>query len=392
MKGFLITFGLVLALQFFVVAGTVMAADATTTGGLAQLSGCSGPDCTACNVVDMMNGIIKWLIGIMFILCAVLLTVAGVRLVTSGGNSHTLDEAKGMLTNAIIGMIIILAAWLIIDTVMRGLVGSDGKLATDGDVSGWLFWSQVQCQIVRPPEFDKKNTLNMSYEGAQVEYFSYSGINSYQGFVYNAAQSCKQVASASFPDMAMCQTAMQSVLRSNGYIVQDCSGAAGTAALPSWNTAPVCGGVVASGGAMTLSLRSGGTVPVKACDTSALMSVNFLGGSIQIHKNLVASARRIDSAWRSRGGDSFYNVTSVGGYNCRKIAGSSNYSVHAYGLAIDINPAQNPQGSTLITNMPSEFVRILTNEGWGWGGNWRSSKDAMHYSKATNEQGNMVGE
>lgn len=164
MKGFFITFGMILALQFFALAGIVVAADETTTGGLAQLAGCSGPDCTACNVVDMMNGLIKWLIGIMFILCAVLLTVAGVRLVTSGGNSHVLDEAKGMFTNALIGLIIILAAWLLVDTVMRGLVGDDGKLATDGDVSGWLYWSQVQCQIVRKPVFDEKNILNLTYQ------------------------------------------------------------------------------------------------------------------------------------------------------------------------------------------------------------------------------------
>jgi hypothetical protein len=142
---------------------TVAAADVAS--GIAQLSGCSGPDCTACNVVDMLNGFIKWIIGFMFLLCAVLITVAGVRLVTSGGNSHTLDEAKGMFTNAIIGMIIILAAWLIVDTVIRGLVGQDGKLATTGDVSGWLYWSEVQCQVVNPPRLDPKNTLDIEFEG-----------------------------------------------------------------------------------------------------------------------------------------------------------------------------------------------------------------------------------
>jgi hypothetical protein len=162
MKGFLLTLGLVLALQFFVVAGVVSAAG-STIGGLVQLSGCSGPDCTACNAVDMLNGFIKWLIGIMFILCAVLITVAGVRLVTSGGNSHTLDEAKGMLTNAIIGMLIILAAWMIIDTVMRGLLGTDGKLDY-GTVTGWLYWSEVQCQVVRIPTYSADNTLTLKYQ------------------------------------------------------------------------------------------------------------------------------------------------------------------------------------------------------------------------------------
>jgi D-alanyl-D-alanine carboxypeptidase/Type IV secretion system pilin len=162
MKVFTLTFGLILIVQFFVVAGVVSAE--TTTGGIAQLSGCSGPDCTSCNVVDMLNGFIKWIIGFMLILCAVLVTVAGVRLVTSGGNSHTLDEAKGMLTNAIIGLIIIMAAWLMIDTLMRALIGPDGKISNGGDVSGWLYWSEVQCQVVRIPTYNKNNTLTLQYQ------------------------------------------------------------------------------------------------------------------------------------------------------------------------------------------------------------------------------------
>ena len=34
-----------------------------------------------------------------------------------------------------------------------------------------------------------------------------------------------------------------------------------------------------------------------------------------------------------------------------------------------------------------EFVECFTSEGFGWGGNWRSVKDAMHFSLAPNEGG-----
>jgi hypothetical protein len=115
--------------------------------GLAQLAQCSGTDCTACNVVHLANGVIKWLIGFLFVVFAVLVAIAGVRLVISGGNSRALDDAKDTFINAIIGFIIILSAWLIVDTIMRGLIGNEGRLGT-GDVSGWLFWSEVECQIV----------------------------------------------------------------------------------------------------------------------------------------------------------------------------------------------------------------------------------------------------
>lgn len=92
----------------------------------------------------------------------------------------------------------------------------------------------------------------------------------------------------------------------------------------------------------------------------------------------------------------------TGSRSCRKITGGSGYSLHAYyindkftfwtgvavwvAIAVDINWQSNPYGSRLVTNMPREMVEAVlatrTNNGkqvWGWGGNYRSNKDAMHY-------------
>jgi len=40
------------------------------------------------------------------------------------------------------------------------------------------------------------------------------------------------------------------------------------------------------------------------------------------------------------------------------------------------------------TDMPRAFVQLFLDEGWGWGCNWNSTKDAMHFSKAPGEGGN----
>jgi hypothetical protein len=135
-----------------------------TTTGLAQLAQCSGTDCSACNVVHLANGFIKWLIGFTFILFTILLFVAGVRMVTSGGNSHAVEESKGSFVNAIIGLIIILSAWLIVDTIMRSLVGTpghEGQLISSGSATGYLFWSEVSCQTQDTP----KDTGQVTLEG-----------------------------------------------------------------------------------------------------------------------------------------------------------------------------------------------------------------------------------
>lgn len=76
----------------------------------------------------------------------------------------------------------------------------------------------------------------------------------------------------------------------------------------------------------------------------------------------------------------------TGAYNCRIITGGSGYSLHAYGIAADVNWQSNPYSSHLITNMPPAMIRdigaIRTRGGvpvFRWGGRYSGSKDAMHF-------------
>ena len=94
------------------------------------------------------------------------------------------------------------------------------------------------------------------------------------------------------------------------------------------------------------------------------------------------------------------NVT--GSFNCRPIRGTSTWSQHAFGLAVDINPVQNPYiGSTGHVTPPSGkayrdrsqheqgmirphgvVVEAFDGIGWGWGGRWHTIKDYMHFSQS----------
>lgn len=120
---------------------------AQTTNPLGFVT-CSGPDCSACNLVGMINNLIRWLFGFIFLLFSVLMVKAGFGLVTSGGSQSALDAAKSSFQNAIIGLIIVMAAWLMVDTIMRGLVGGGATGVAAGNIiNGWGPWSQVQCQV-----------------------------------------------------------------------------------------------------------------------------------------------------------------------------------------------------------------------------------------------------
>jgi hypothetical protein len=91
--------------------------------------------------------LISWVIGIIFVIFAVLLVVAGFQLVTSAGNQSAQQSAKEKFINALIGIIIVLAAWLLVDTLMRAVLPED-----TGVIEGWGFWAEVQC-------FDQTETV-----------------------------------------------------------------------------------------------------------------------------------------------------------------------------------------------------------------------------------------
>jgi hypothetical protein len=76
------------------------------------------------------------------------------------------------------------------------------------------------------------------------------------------------------------------------------------------------------------------------------------------------------------------------------------WSSHAYGVAIDINPFQNPyrHGSLLLPELafaytdrkwrrpgmiqPGDVVtQSFADIGWAWGGAWKSRLDYMHFSE-----------
>ena len=88
-------------------------------------------------------------------------------------------------------------------------------------------------------------------------------------------------------------------------------------------------------------------------------------------------------------------------FNCRYAvaSGPKRWSVHAYGLAVDVNPVENPYvldgrvhpraGRAYLDRSRARrgmavrgglLVRAFAAEGWAWGGRWSGSPDYQHFS------------
>ena len=122
---------------------------------------------------------------------------------------------------------------------------------------------------------------------------------------------------------------------------------------------------------------------------------------VQVHKTI---AQDVVAACESAKAEGF-NIYDIGGYRkfgsdgAGKISSLGlNYSQHCYGLAVDINPTDNgqfkngvatgawhyypddPAYNDVTIKSTGAIYKSFTSNGWGWGGEWNSSKDYMHFS------------
>jgi hypothetical protein len=105
--------------------------------------------------------------------------------------------------------------------------------------------------------------------------------------------------------------------------------------------------------------------------------------------------------------DASMAANNTSAFNCRFVAGTTALSAHALGIAIDINPEQNPFVKGAVTAppkgkafdrpskrqsaqrrgqpgiiMPGDVVvKAFKRQGWKWGGDWSSKKDYQHFSE-----------
>lgn len=112
---------------------------------------------------------------------------------------------------------------------------------------------------------------------------------------------------------------------------------------------------------------------------------------ITVHKKVAEDVKAIFRDIQASG----FKIKSVGRYSWRGAAASNNRSHHSYGVAIDINPNENymikngkiisgsfwrPGQNEFSITPGGPVVNAFARRGWSWGGNWKSSKDYMHFS------------
>ena len=112
---------LILVALFFILAPPVLAATLDTGLNYGTYTGLGTQDLRV-----MIMKIVRVILGLVGIIAIIIVIYGGYIWMTSGGSPDKIDKAKRILTNAVIGLVIIFSAFAIVSFIIRSLEGALG--------------------------------------------------------------------------------------------------------------------------------------------------------------------------------------------------------------------------------------------------------------------------
>lgn len=101
-------------------------------------------------------------------------------------------------------------------------------------------------------------------------------------------------------------------------------------------------------------------------------------GPVRCHRVIVPPLRRAMAELERRGLARLVDRGDYAGcYAPRRIPTTGALSLHARGMAVDLNARRNPEGRP--SRQDPRLVRVMEKHGFVWGGAWPTVPDAMHF-------------
>ncbi|MFR9524550.1 MAG: M15 family metallopeptidase [Rikenellaceae bacterium] len=186
------------------------------------------------------------------------------------------------------------------------------------------------------------------------------------------------------------------------------------------STSSLMGQIVDSNISLSEAIE-GTTAPDSIIKELVIVDVEYFSTDSLLHRGQIVVTRKIEQEVRAifeyikeikypvesvipikfdlpNGNTSMAGLNNTYSFHYRtKAGGSGNLSQHSLGLAIDFNPFDNPYISKNGKVIPSggtydpskrealtkecDLVKKFISLGWTWGGNWKGTKDYMHFER-----------
>jgi hypothetical protein len=119
------------------------------------------PDVKHKDIDDIVRTIYNTTITISGILFIILFLVGGIMYLTSGGSEENSGRARKLIIDAVIGLVIVLAAWAVSDWILSLLKGSGGDLSTPTTNQPYQPSPDNRGELPTPDPIDQSNNQNI---------------------------------------------------------------------------------------------------------------------------------------------------------------------------------------------------------------------------------------
>ncbi len=106
----------------------------TYSNNVCNFSGTSSVPTSCSSINSTITTVITLLFSLAGLLFFIMIVVSGIKIITAGGDTEKISSAKKGIINAIIGLVIVIGAFLIIE-VITSLLGVSGSLFYSNPIS-----------------------------------------------------------------------------------------------------------------------------------------------------------------------------------------------------------------------------------------------------------------
>ncbi len=134
-------------------------------------------NCDFCSLNQLMQNLVNFLLGLTIPVAALLFAWAGILFFSSRGEPAQINRAKGIFKTVVIGFVIAISAWILVNTAINMLV-------TGTEYKNWS-WNKLDCTATR---LQRQAQINKSLQ----DYLNSSlpGLQSYTAPVGGTAYEC----------------------------------------------------------------------------------------------------------------------------------------------------------------------------------------------------------
>lgn len=103
--------------------------------------------CTLCHFFVMIQNIVDFILAAVFVLAPIFILVGGIMILTAGPKPDQVSLGKRIITSAIIGVVIALLSWTLLNEF---LIALNGFVTVEGRKVGKIFdwpWNEIDCKV-----------------------------------------------------------------------------------------------------------------------------------------------------------------------------------------------------------------------------------------------------